>query len=278
VGVSIPISMRHVARDGHELARATSSADATSEVARVGIGHLERFTQFVEGHEPTALQHVRDGLELVVDERMVDDAVGGSGSALLGRAGTLFRGEPIDHPAVVGHELTHALEFPTGNFPVFELNADLVGLAYARSIGAGHRGEDAWNLGLIPRDLRHPDFPTMDALHAAGLETNDTHTMAGPVGAAIARAGDRLGLDVVDGITTKAVLRDLPRTDAAVSARMFDTIDQHDLAGSVHRTLELALRDEADGLLAAAARVHGRGSDEVRVLRDELVRSGIVLD
>lgn len=274
MGIGIPTLVTHIARDGAVLFHGTAPTSAVSDAARTAFAHLEAFTSFLGARVPEALDHVRTGLRIIVDERLVDDAVGGNGSVELGRAGARFVSEPIDTPVVVGHELKHALEMGEGNYMSDELNADLVGLAYARTRGELLDGGDAWRLAMVGRDLRHPAYPTVAELKAA-LPT-DTHVMAGPVGAAVARASDELGVATLDAITVEAALRDMPRTSAAVHRQIDDLIwsgrSSDDIARDV---IDVSLDDHARALLTAARRLHPDAPHVVDVLRRELVDSGI---
>lgn len=277
--LEMPLLVTHLAADGRVLATARTIAEAATPQARSAMEHLSSYTSFVHGRVPEALDQVRAGMRLVIDESLVDDAlVGGDGAVRLGRAGARFVGDPIEHPVVVGHELTHALGLPDGNWMAEELGADLVGLAYARSIGrAPAAGPDAWKVAMVGRDLRAPQLPTLDAVRA--YDGIDTHVMAGPVGAAVARASDQLGVPTLDAIATDAVLRELPRTSAPLKVRLDDLI----WSGRDEQAISRAVADEsmhdlASALLTAAATRHGRDSREVGVLARELRASGIPVD
>jgi hypothetical protein len=275
--IDIPLLATHLGRDGRVLAQARTLAEAATPQARAAFEHLDGFTQFVHGRAPSALDQVRDGLRLVVDEQLVDDAIGGDGAVQLGRAGVKFLGDPIEHPVVVGHELTHALALPDGNYMMDELGADLVGLAYARSIArAPAGGDDAWRIAMVDRDLRHPLLPTMDALRA--YQALDTHVMAGPIGAALARASDEIGVGAMDAITTDAVLRELPRTSPKLAQQLDDLIWSGRDADVIGRAVaDASMDDAARALLTSATARHGRSSDEVAALLRELRASGLEL-
>ncbi len=276
MGIEIPRLVTHIGRDGAQLFRGAVATDAATPAARTALAHLDSFTSFVHERVPEALDQVRTGLDLIVDERVVDDAVANGSSVTLGRAGVRFLGDPIDSPAVVGHELTHALSLGDGNYMSEELNADLVGLAYARIFGAAQHGDDAWRIGMVGRDLRAPRFATVADLKASS--TIDVHHMAGPVGAAVARASDELGVATVDAITVEAALRDMPRTSDTVRRAIEDLIWSDRPSSAIeHAIVDVAMDDHASALLGAAARLYGESSTAVDVLRRELAGSGMLV-
>jgi hypothetical protein len=276
MGIEIPRLVTHLARDGTQLFRGAVATEAATPAARTALAHLDAYTAFVHERVPEALDQVRTGMTIVVDERIVDDAVTSGSSVQLGRAGVRMLGDPIDSPVTVGHELTHALQLGEGNYMSDELNADLVGLAYARTRGAAHDGANAWKLDIVDRDLRNPRFATVAALKAAS--PTDVHVMAGPVGAAVARASDELGVATLDAITVEAAFRDMPRTSAAVQQAIDDLIwsgaPHEQIANSI---IDISMDDHARALLGAAARLHPDSPNVVDVLRRELVDAGIPL-
>ncbi len=252
------------------------ATEAATPAARAAFDHLDAFSTFVHGRVPEALDQVRAGLSLVIDERVVDDAVANGNSVTLGRAGARFIGDPIDSTVTVGHELTHALQLGDGNYMAEELNADLVGLAYARVRGELQVGDDAWRLAMVGRDLRHPAFATVDDLER--VMPTDTHVMAGPIGAAVARASDELGLATIDSIAVEAALREMPRTSDAVWRTIDDLIWSGRTATQIsHDIIDVSMDDHAQVLLRAAARLHPDRPKVVDVLRRELVASGVPL-
>ncbi|MCW2921181.1 MAG: hypothetical protein JWL76_1055 [Thermoleophilia bacterium] len=274
MGIEIPKLVTHIARDGAVLFHGAAPTGALTDDARTAFTHLDAFTSFVDGRVPEALDQVRTGLRIVIDERLVDDAVGGNGSVELGRAGARFVSDPIDTPVVVGHELKHALEMGEGNYMSDELNADLVGLAYARATGALRASDDPWTVSMVGRNLRHPLHATVADLKAA--MPTDTHVMAGPIGAAIARASDELGVATVDTITVEAALRDMPRTSDAVRSAIDDLIWSGRPHEQISRAvIDLSMDDHARALLGAAARLHPDSPNVANVLRRELATSGV---
>src|SRR5687768_6623148 len=110
MGLEIPKLVTHLARTGDVLFTGHVATEAATPASRAALAHLDAYLGFVQGRAPEALEQVRTGVSLVIDERLVDDAVGGAGSVTLGRAGNRWAVDPIDSPVVVGHELTHALE------------------------------------------------------------------------------------------------------------------------------------------------------------------------
>ena len=243
--------------------------------------HLGEFTDFVDARVPEALGPNGDILSITIDDGLRDDAFAIGSDVSLGRAHASFERDVVDMPVIVGHELGHALRLQRSNAFAEELHADFVGLAYARSLDRSGSGAlwdpaTAWRIGGLgpdrSRDLRQPAYAGMSQLVAAGPKV-DEHLTAGPVGAAVARASDAIGIDAMDRITVEAALRDVPARDAALGQRL--AAIPRDAADAHAQRITMSLRETALATIDAARRVGPTGADDT--LLEAYARQGLDL-
>ncbi len=261
---------RHLA-SGVLLQVVSDAADARRH--STAVRDLGDFADFVHARVPSALRDLR--IELVDTPDM---AAGGAGHVVLGRPGADLPWDPASSPRIVGHELTHALVDSTAGFAVHELDADLVGRAFARAIG---RDDGARWPASITRDVA--DFRSARQYWAAfdhpdpaiAGHAGDTHQMGGPVAAALEDVADRHGTAIVDEVAVRAVLGVKPRTDAALRAALDGAAALGDASAQIRGYVQAAWRDDVAAFATAARELHPDRPEIARSITDAARRRGV---
>jgi Zn-dependent metalloprotease len=263
------------------------AAVANDPVAATANRTVAQFDDFLAKHDAPAIARVPDGFDVILAPQS-DNASANEGEIMLGAKPDVFARPSGLSTEIVGHELVHSVAMRAGigtSEPTDEGWADIVGNAFARSVGAPEAAD--WKVGegdfqprhqlSSVRDLSRPkvfDVPALQRyLQSWRSPSFDEHHTPGPLTRAATQVAKATSPETMGTIFTEAFLHDLKPRIAQAQAETPAPPADHEGPWEPHFLGEL--RASAQATIDAATRLHGAPSPELAAVRDAWLGVGV---